>query len=123
MMLAPSLASFIGYLTINAVDTECAHETNKRSQSARMIVALGISPYYFPSALLFTIFIYRFCVPYAPAYLHLRIPNTPSRVENQSRSDIPNLDTEDIKLLPLVGQWFITKGLAVRADTLLKARV
>ena len=59
-MLAPSLASLIGYLTIDAVGTECAHETNKRYQSARMIVALGISPYYFPSALLFAIFISAF---------------------------------------------------------------
>lgn len=71
----------------------------------------------------FCYFYIRLCVPYAPAYVHLRTPNIPSRLENQSRSDIPNLDTEDIKLLPLVGQWFITKGLAVRANTLLKARV
>jgi hypothetical protein len=52
-----------------------------------------------------------------------RIPNVSSRVEDQSRSDIPNLDPKDIKLLPLIGQCFITEGLTVRADTLLQARV
>lgn len=39
----------------------------------------------------------------------------------RSRTNVPHLDTEDVEFHTLIGQWFIPKGLALSADTLLEA--
>jgi hypothetical protein len=59
----------------------------------------------------------------AALYTVFMLSKTPSSMGNQSRSNIPNLDTEDIKLLPFIGQRFVAKCLAVRTNSLLKAGV
>lgn len=39
----------------------------------------------------------------------------------RSGADIPHLDTEDVEFHTFVREWFISEGLALSADSLLKA--
>lgn len=41
----------------------------------------------------------------------------------RSRANIPHLNAEDVEFHALVREWFVSEGLALGADALLKARV
>lgn len=108
---SPTLwAVLTGYLTVNAAITGC----DKYKRPSLFSMRTGC----------FSLQVSCFPRPDFAALYTVVMPSMISRSkENHSRSNIPNLNTKDVKLLPFIGQRFVAKCLTVRAHTFLKARV